>query len=186
VTTAASIPDLDAFLRFAEDDDLGMVLRSHLAVEAVLNAALKSASPGGLNELDRLRFMQKVDVCIALGRVSIHLRRPFEVANKIRNRFAHSLAAELTNAQGEEFLDAFEPSVWDAGFVRRAYFAARRETSGSSKVGMAFAALYMFAAIDSGLTRDLLAPYLAARAERDRARRPSPTADDQTADLALD
>ncbi len=97
MNAAASIPDLDAFLRFSRDDDLGMVLRSHLAVEAVLNATLKSAAPE-LNELDRLRFLQKVDVCIALGRFGMHLRRPFEIANKIRNRFAHSLSAQLTDA----------------------------------------------------------------------------------------
>ncbi len=113
--------------------------------------------------MDRLRFLQKVDVCIALGRIPTHLRRPFEIANKTRNRFAHSLSAQLTEAQGEEFLNAFEPSVWDAGFLRQAYTATRDTKSGHGKVGMAFATLYMLAASEAGLTVDLLAPYLAAR-----------------------
>jgi hypothetical protein len=64
VTRSAALPTWETFMRFLESDDLGMVLRCHLALEAALNKVIEiRARPHRESELDRLPFVAKVDVC---------------------------------------------------------------------------------------------------------------------------
>lgn len=76
------LPSLDRFLQFVDGDDLGMVLRSHLALEVALNMVIASSSPDGLGGIERLPFMSKVDVVVLLGKLPPDTRRSFVVAKQ--------------------------------------------------------------------------------------------------------
>ena len=149
------LPNLDRFLQFVDGDDLGMVLRSHLALEVTLNMVIASSSPDGLGDLERLPFMTKVDVLALLGKLPPDTRQSFAVANKVRNDFAHHLDAAITENRAAEFLASFHPSTWD-GFQFRAHQAALAGTS-RDKVAHCFATLFLIAAAYGGLVRELLA-----------------------------
>ena len=43
----AGVPDLESFSRFVDGDDLSMTLRSHLALEVILNSVLERVGPKG-------------------------------------------------------------------------------------------------------------------------------------------
>jgi hypothetical protein len=102
VSTPAA-PTFAEFLRFIEGDDLGLVLRSHLALEYCLNLTIKKASPRGVGELDRLPFMAKVDVCSLVMAAPAAFRPMFVAASRVRNRFAHDLHASITQRDADEF-----------------------------------------------------------------------------------
>ncbi len=159
----ASPPNLDRFLQFVAGDDLGMVLRSHLALEVTLNAVIESISPSGLGDIERIGFMAKVDVVTLLGKLPPDVRPSFAVANKIRNDFAHRLDTTITEARASEFLGSFHPSQWD-GFMFRAYQAALAGTP-RDKVGLCYATLFIVAATYGGLVRELLASIPAREGE---------------------
>jgi hypothetical protein len=151
-----TVPDLGAFLAFAKGDDLGMVLRSHLALEAVLNRAIEDATADidGPVELDRLPFMSKVDVAIILRKVPPYLRPAFVQANRLRNHFAHHLDAHVSNEDANQLLGAFPPDAFD-GFMFRAYQAARTSDV-RDRSAFALAALFLHSAIYAGAV-DVLA-----------------------------
>jgi len=50
-------------------------------------------------ELDSLRFPQRVDLGIALGKLDIESRPAWMKINAIRNRFVHDLHAKITNKE---------------------------------------------------------------------------------------
>jgi hypothetical protein len=79
-------------------DDLTLVVRGHICLEAALSFLLMHAVPEGLAHLETLSFAGKVDLAIALGQVPIELRRTWLGVNAIRNRFAHDLDATLDKA----------------------------------------------------------------------------------------
>jgi hypothetical protein len=90
--------DSNRFLEYINsDDDLTLVLRGHLSLEAVLNHVLDQALEGGVTgELENLRFMQRVDLVIGLGKIDADTRPLFQKINELRNRFGHQLDATLT------------------------------------------------------------------------------------------
>ena len=142
-------PDLDSFLSYESGDDLGMVLRSHLALEVVLNRIFDEATPAASHDLDRLSFMLKVDVSIALRKVDAYSRPSFAIVNRIRNRFAHDLDAKITDAEADELVNSFPPDLWDAGIFRRSYFAALKGDA-HAKVAFGCAVLYVLLIIAAG------------------------------------
>jgi hypothetical protein len=79
-------------------DELTLVVRGHLCLEAALNLLLAHAVPEGLDHLEYLGFAGKVDLAIAMGQVPMQLREAWLGVNKIRNRFAHNLDATLDEA----------------------------------------------------------------------------------------
>src|SRR5437879_480277 len=87
------------------EDDLGLIVRSHIILEAGLNFLLQPFGGPG-TELDRLSFMAKVDVGVALGRLTPDLRPGFAEVNKLRNRFAHDLDATLSRSDAESVIDS--------------------------------------------------------------------------------
>lgn len=149
----ANVPDIATFVGFVDGDDLSMVLRSHLALETVLNGVLGRVGPNG-NELDRIPFMAKVDVAIALGSLDPSLRAGFQKGNGIRNRFAHDLGVTLAETDATDFIGSFDVSVWD-GFMFRSYQAALGEPP-HGRVAFAFATLFVYASIQGQLLPDLL------------------------------
>lgn len=139
---SADVPEADAptiadFVWFVTGDDLGMVVRSHLGLEVGLNQLLSDVAPEG-SELDRLPFLAKVDVCIALRRVSPELRPAFVIVNRIRNRFAHSLHASVTEIDAQNLMAAIPATFKEAGLpILR---VAERPTH---KVAFGFLVLYL-------------------------------------------
>lgn len=62
------LPSWETFVAFVFADDLSMILRCHLSLEVALNKVIEvRAQPHPTSELDRLPFMAKVDLCIAIG-----------------------------------------------------------------------------------------------------------------------
>jgi hypothetical protein len=79
------------------NDDLTVVLRGHLSLEAVLNHVLDASLAGGVtDELENLRFMQRVDLVIGLGKIDADARPLFKKINELRNRCGHHLDATIT------------------------------------------------------------------------------------------
>ena len=105
--------DSESFYRYVNStDELTLVVRGHLSLEAVLNHVLDRARPRGLTEeFDSLRFPQRVDLAIALGKLDIESRPAWMKINAIRNRFAHDLDAKITNEEARETL-AMLPAWW--------------------------------------------------------------------------
>jgi hypothetical protein len=113
-TSDPSVPPIAAFLGFVMGDDLGMVIRSHMSLEIGLNQLLVDVAPEG-SELDRLPFLAKVDVCVALHRLLPELRPGFVIVNRIRNRFAHDLQASITDLDARDLMAAIPSSLKETG-----------------------------------------------------------------------
>ena len=101
---SAMAPPLDeAFVRALQnDDELGMVVRSHIHVEGRLNEFLDLAvpEPKRLREL-KLRYGQRVQLACALG-LDRDLETPLNVLGNIRNAFSHKLDTHLTTEMVNE------------------------------------------------------------------------------------
>jgi hypothetical protein len=100
---SSNLPSFDTFIGFVQADDLSLILRSHIALEAALNKIIEMrATPNQGNDLDRLGFMAKVDVSIALGALDPAHRGAWAMVNRIRNGFAHDLEASITARQAAD------------------------------------------------------------------------------------
>ena len=90
------------------DDDLGLILRAHLYLEAVLTELIQERlnEPDSL-DLERLNFATKVDLAIALAVIHHSEKAPLAFLNKLRNRFAHHLDARLTEQDERQFVNSF-------------------------------------------------------------------------------
>ena len=98
------------FQAFAErwDQDagaIGRILRAHLFVEHYITQYLQSRNPklpdvGGA----RLSFAQKVALIGTTDRSVAHLTSGLQRLNKVRNRLAHTLMAEVTSEDSQAFL----------------------------------------------------------------------------------
>jgi hypothetical protein len=87
-------------------DDMTLVVRGHLILEALLNGLLALTIPPQLDELSRLQFAQKLDLAIAVGALPADVRGSWRLVNGLRNRFAHNLHAELTGVDAKDLLNA--------------------------------------------------------------------------------
>jgi hypothetical protein len=78
-------------------DPLVVLVTAHLHLESVLIGFIldRLAKPAAL-KVDRLSFPTKVDLGIALGGLPEHSRPALLSINAIRNRFAHSLEADIS------------------------------------------------------------------------------------------
>lgn len=102
---------LQAFL--AADDDLTLVLRGHLSLEALLVHWLDFHRPPELTNLDDLRFPARVDMMVAMGKLPIESRAAWLAMNAIRNDFAHEVDATLDLTIARRLVDAM-PTDWEA------------------------------------------------------------------------
>ena len=92
------------------EDELGLVLRSHIHVESQLMELVDSffQSPEDLEKM-KLEFDQKVRLAQACG-LHPQFAAPLRVLNKIRNRFAHDLDSVLDGTQVRSLYEAFSPA----------------------------------------------------------------------------
>jgi hypothetical protein len=142
--------DSERFYQFVNsDDELTLVVRGHLSLEAVLNHILDRALPRGLGEeLDSLRFPQRVDLALALGKLDIESRPVWMKINAIRNRFAHDFDAKITQAEAREALGML-PGWW----VPPPVTTLDHPRGPASAIGWCMAALWS-RAIKTGLSGD--------------------------------
>ncbi len=87
----------EEFLAIANSTDLlNLVIRGHQAIESVLNAVIAESlqTPHAL-EIERLSFVLKVDLGVAMGIITPDSRPSLLKLNGVRNRFAHRSNASL-------------------------------------------------------------------------------------------
>ena len=92
--------------RWDQDIDvIGRILRAHLYVEHYLTEYLRKANPrlGNLNSV-RISFSQKIDLLDPNDSLVKDIIPGIRHLNKIRNRLAHNLSAEITETDAEVFL----------------------------------------------------------------------------------
>lgn len=86
-------------------DQLGVVIRAHIHVEAGLNGLLDLLVPHP-PLLPRLRYEQKVNLACALG-LKEDAGPPLRKLGDIRNRFGHHLDTQLTDGMVMDLYDSF-------------------------------------------------------------------------------
>lgn len=112
--TGVKVVDQMQFLEtLTAPDDVTMVIRGHLVMESFLNRLLALTAPAACDELDRLRFPQKLDVLIALEAIPVDARPSWRYVNGLRNRFAHDLDAELTQNDADDLLNCMPAPMRD-------------------------------------------------------------------------
>lgn len=85
---------------------IGRILRAHLFVEHWLNEYLRTKNPNlGSLEKARLSFAQKVDLVGDVSSGISYLMLGIRRLNAIRNRLGHSLTAEISDTDGNIFLE---------------------------------------------------------------------------------
>jgi hypothetical protein len=112
--------DQDAFIKaLMGEDELGVVLRTHIHIEAWINELLGRM---GLDmaRLDKaqLEYHQRVHLAIALGLKHEHCA-PLLAIGTIRNAFAHNLGAALTKERVNNLHNSLSPG--DKAIVQRVY-----------------------------------------------------------------
>jgi hypothetical protein len=90
------------------EDKLAAVIRAHIYMESTLNLLVEECllEPSAL-DIDRLNFSTKVDLLVALGALHQDLKKPLEMVNRFRNRFAHNINAHLTELDERQFFNSF-------------------------------------------------------------------------------
>lgn len=114
------------------DDPLQMIIRAHLNIEASL-IKLIELSLENKNHIDvaRLRFPTKVDLAFALGSIAdTNYKNILKNVNRLRNKFAHNLSYELTDADLNAILqeDDILKSFIESKFKDRDYLDKLRGT----------------------------------------------------------
>lgn len=99
------------------EDELGVVIRAHIHIEARVYTLLESLIPFP-GKLPKLRFDQVLNLVCALGLRDTFIGGIKELGN-IRNRFGHQLDTKLTAGRVENILDNM--SEEDSEILLRGY-----------------------------------------------------------------
>jgi hypothetical protein len=103
------------------EDDLGVVVRTHIHIESSVNVLLDLLIPFP-GELPNLRYQQKLKLCCALG-MDKTLFPPLKELGDLRNSFAHNIEAKLTTASVAKLFKQIAPD--DLLEIARSYFTTR-------------------------------------------------------------
>jgi hypothetical protein len=97
-------PTNDQFIKIALADDIVVLsIRGHIAIDSALSDVILQALPNPhLLEVERLSFLLKFDLAVALKSMNKNSRPLFQKLNAIRNQFAHQAAAELNDTAAQE------------------------------------------------------------------------------------
>lgn len=110
----------DAFLTLLEkelrgEDDLGLVLRSQILIEKILEDIILKLSINSQFFKDLSpRYEKKIILVLMLGGLTEDYRKPLEALGRIRNGFAHDPQRKLTQKDVGDFLGSFTGRVGDA------------------------------------------------------------------------
>jgi hypothetical protein len=110
------------------EDELGVVIRAHIYVEARLIEflGLLVVDQDYLNKLD-LEFSQCVDLAIALGLGQEHAKG-LRAFGTLRNEFAHKLDSKLSENRIKSLYESFSAS--DKEIVQAAYVRTKSQVGG--------------------------------------------------------
>jgi hypothetical protein len=105
--------DLERFeAQIVEIDMLTLVIRAHLYLEHVLIHTLKDAFPvPDAIQMRRLGFPAKLDLCIAMGLVPKEWSAAVLFINEMRNKVAHRLEFEFTEADRTKLLNLLPSDI---------------------------------------------------------------------------
>jgi len=124
----------DAFFKALQsEDELGLVVRAHIHIEAKLLEFLEVlADAQSLNKMD-LDYGQRVHLAVALGLKEEHAKG-LHALGSIRNVFAHKLDSTLSDERVTNFYKSLGPT--DKAAVQQAY--ERTETNMKQHEGRKF------------------------------------------------
>jgi hypothetical protein len=86
------------------EDPIGAVLRAHLWIEGCLNDVLRRRMGRDFGEKVRFSYEQKIWLASALKLVPDDLREPLKVIGTFRNRMAHRVGEDISEAEQKKFL----------------------------------------------------------------------------------
>ncbi len=99
----------------SEGEYLPLVVKCHYSIDKMLDKALSESLPQASSiELKRISLLLKVDFLTAIGGLRPHTRKMFEMANMVRNKFAHDPYAEFDDKAAEKaktLLCSHEPAL---------------------------------------------------------------------------
>jgi hypothetical protein len=124
--SATQQPSDEAFFAaLAGEDDLGVVVRAHIYVEAML-LELLSLLVVDSRALERMEldYAQRVTLAVALG-LKAEYRRPLLALGTLRNAFAHRLDTTLSEGRIKDLYDTLEAG--DKERVQIAYERTKRQ-----------------------------------------------------------
>ncbi|OEF06789.1 hypothetical protein, partial [Vibrio genomosp. F10] len=92
---------------FDTEDDLGMVIRSHIVLENLVEEYIssKTVCEKSVSKL-KLTFEQKIYLAVSLG-FDPRFEKPLKAIATIRNRFAHNLRGCLDKSDANNFYKSF-------------------------------------------------------------------------------
>jgi len=105
-------PTSEQFIKIALADDIVVLsIRGHIAIDSALSDVILQALPNPhLLEVERLSFLLKFDLAVALQSMNKNSRPLFQKLNSIRNQFAHQAAAELNDVMAQELKNCMTES----------------------------------------------------------------------------
>ncbi|WP_149185471.1 hypothetical protein [Bacillus sp. AY2-1] len=90
-------------------DELQVILRGHLYIEHELEKLLKiyMVEPE-LVLTERFMFMNKINLAIALGALSLDKKIPYKRLNDLRNKYVHQLKFKVSETDLNRLVDSFD------------------------------------------------------------------------------
>jgi hypothetical protein len=93
------------------EDTLTVLVRTHLHAEAKLIRLLQQCRPNPKAlKIDRMTFARKLELGSAQKLITQPVTVQVAMLNKLRNRFAHNLDAEIVKADVDALLQSFVPA----------------------------------------------------------------------------
>jgi hypothetical protein len=114
------MPRQEFFDALLGEDDLGVVVRSHIYIESAVNALLDLLIPVP-DQLPHLRYEQRLKLCCAMGMDKTLFPPLIELGN-LRNSFGHNINTKLTNGTCSKFFEALSEA--DQESIAKSYMAA--------------------------------------------------------------
>jgi hypothetical protein len=108
------------------EDELGVIIRAHIFIEAELDKCLKARLKNVDALGDGLEYQMKVRIALAAG-LRANLQQPLNALGKLRNKFAHRLGMTLTKEDADNFYATFSKEERDS--VERSLKRIGREVS---------------------------------------------------------
>ena len=110
--------DPEFFKALQGEDELGLVVRAHIHIEAKVLELLALCADSNFLEKMNLDYSQRVQLAVALGLKEEHARG-LQALGKLRNIFAHKLNSSLTDERVDNLYKALSSIERDV--IQRAY-----------------------------------------------------------------
>lgn len=123
--------DEDFIAALTGEDELGVIVRAHIHVEAMLIRFLELfvANPAALDAMD-LTYEQRVHLAVAFG-FKKQYAAPLKAFGKLRNSFAHKINFKLKDSDVNNLYKAFDGD--DRQIIVRAFENTKKQVGSSFK-----------------------------------------------------